>query len=138
MTEDTHDLTLITPNAAILDGKIITAPSSTEWTLRPDTAWVPAFSNQEGYWFCVKNGKVEPVLLDDGTHFRYPLSQTTWHAATDEDLANARAMTVYTAMRTGVIPPDVALALLRGETTLDEVYAAYCKEVTSKASHEGL
>jgi hypothetical protein len=94
--------------------------------LRSDAPWIPAFSDKDGYWFYVKDGKVEPVLLDDGTHFQYPVLQTTWHAATDEDHANARAMTVYTAMRTGVIPPDVALALLRGDTTLDEVYAAYC------------
>ena len=95
--------------------------------LRSDASWIPTFSNQEGYFFYVIDGKVEPVLLDDGTHLRYPGVDTSlWHAATDEDHANARAMTVYTAMRTGVIPPDVALALLRGDTTLDEVYAAYC------------
>jgi len=92
------------------------------------TPWIPVFSDKDGYWFYVKDGKVEPVLLDDGTHFQYPVLQTTWHAATDEDRTNAQALAVLVAMRTGAIPPDVALALLRGETTLDEVYAAYCKE----------
>ena len=94
--------------------------------MRPDAPWISAFSDKDGYWFYVKDGKVEPVLLDDGTHFQYPVLQTTWPAATDKDRTNAQALAVLVAMRTGAIPTDVALALLRGDTTLDEVYAAYC------------